>query len=124
MARAETRLEFARLDRDASTSRGTARTRTGAGREIGAEIGRAMARAGVAVVLAAHDDEDLARVAAEIESQDGRAVVTPTDVSAPQSVERLVACEDAKIRFAPRETRDLQAARGRRNSACGCAREY
>jgi hypothetical protein len=50
-------------------------------------------------------------VAAEIESQDGRAVVAPTDVSAPQSVERLVACGGAKIRFAPRETRDLQAGR-------------
>jgi len=64
---------------------------TGASRGIGAEIARAMARAGAAVVLAARDEEALARVAAEIESDGGRAVVAATDVSEPEAVERLVA---------------------------------
>src|SRR5881396_1588273 len=64
---------------------------TGASRGIGAEVARAMARAGAAVVLAARDEEALARVAAEIESDGGRAVVAPTDVSEPEAVERLVA---------------------------------
>jgi short-subunit dehydrogenase len=47
---------------------------TGASRGIGAEIARAKAPAGAAVVLAARDEEALARVAAEIESEGGRAV--------------------------------------------------
>jgi NAD(P)-dependent dehydrogenase (short-subunit alcohol dehydrogenase family) len=64
---------------------------TGASRGIGAEIARAMARAGAAVVVAARDEEALARVAAEIEGEGGRAVVAPTDVSEPDAVERLVA---------------------------------
>jgi NAD(P)-dependent dehydrogenase (short-subunit alcohol dehydrogenase family) len=64
---------------------------TGASRGIGAEIARAMARAGAAVVLAARDEEALARVAAEIESEGGRAVVAPTDIAGPEAVERLVA---------------------------------
>jgi len=64
---------------------------TGASRGIGAEIARAMARAGAAVVLAARDEEALARVAAEIQSDGGRAVVAATDVSEPEAVERLVA---------------------------------
>jgi NAD(P)-dependent dehydrogenase (short-subunit alcohol dehydrogenase family) len=58
---------------------------TGASRGIGAEIARAMARAGAAVVLAARDEEALARVAAEIEGEGGRAVVAPTDVSEPDA---------------------------------------
>ena len=64
---------------------------TGASRGIGAEIARAMARAGAAVVLAARDEEALDRVAAEIEREGGRAVVAPADVSKPDAVERLVA---------------------------------
>jgi NAD(P)-dependent dehydrogenase (short-subunit alcohol dehydrogenase family) len=64
---------------------------TGASRGIGAEIARAMARAGAAVVVAARDEEALARVAAEIEGEGGRAVVAPADVSEPDAVERLVA---------------------------------
>ena len=64
---------------------------TGASRGIGAEIARAMARAGAAVVLAARDAEALARVADEIARRGGRAVAVPTDVSDPAAVERMVA---------------------------------
>ncbi len=64
---------------------------TGASRGIGAEIARAMARAGAAVVLAARDEEALARIADEIADEGGRAVVVPTDVSDPAAVERMVA---------------------------------
>ena len=64
---------------------------TGASRGIGAEIARAMAGAGAAVVLAARDAEALARVAEEITKTGGRAVAVPTDVSDPAAVERMVA---------------------------------
>lgn len=64
---------------------------TGASRGIGAEIARAMARAGAAVVLAARDEDALARVAEEIAAEGGRAVCAPTDVSDPAAVERMVA---------------------------------
>jgi NAD(P)-dependent dehydrogenase (short-subunit alcohol dehydrogenase family) len=64
---------------------------TGASRGIGAEIARAMARAGAAVALAARDAEALARVAKQIEDEGGRAVAVPTDVSDPAAVERMVA---------------------------------
>lgn len=64
---------------------------TGASRGIGAEIARAMARAGAAVVLAARDAEALARVAEEIANTGGRAVAVPTDVTDPAAVERMVA---------------------------------
>jgi NAD(P)-dependent dehydrogenase (short-subunit alcohol dehydrogenase family) len=64
---------------------------TGASRGIGAEIARAMAREGAAVVLAARDAEALAKVAAEIAGEGGRALAVPTDVSEAAAVERLVA---------------------------------
>ena len=64
---------------------------TGASRGIGAEIARAMARAGAAVVLAARDAAALERVAAEIEDRGGHAVPVPTDVSDPAAVQRMVA---------------------------------
>jgi NAD(P)-dependent dehydrogenase (short-subunit alcohol dehydrogenase family) len=64
---------------------------TGASRGIGAEIATAMARAGAAVVVAARDEAALARVAAQIEGEGGRAVVAPADISEPDAVERLVA---------------------------------
>jgi NAD(P)-dependent dehydrogenase (short-subunit alcohol dehydrogenase family) len=62
---------------------------TGASRGISAEIARAIARAGGAAVLAARDEAALARVAAEIQSGGGRAVVAPVDVSDHAAVERL-----------------------------------
>jgi NAD(P)-dependent dehydrogenase (short-subunit alcohol dehydrogenase family) len=64
---------------------------TGASRGIGAEIARVMAREGAAVALAARDAEALARVAAEIEDEGGRALMVPTDISDPSAVERMVA---------------------------------
>ena len=64
---------------------------TGASRGIGAEIARAMAHAGAAVALAARDPEALERVAAEIASEGGRALVVPTDVADPDEAERMVA---------------------------------
>ena len=63
---------------------------TGASRGIGAEIARAMARAGAAVVLAARDAQALARVVEEITDRGGRAIAVPTDVSDPAAVERMV----------------------------------
>jgi len=64
---------------------------TGASRGIGAEIARAMARAGAAVALAARDAQALARVAEEIAAEGGRAATVPTDVADPGAVERMVA---------------------------------
>ena len=64
---------------------------TGASRGIGAEIARAMARAGAAVVLAARDRAALERVAGEIAAEGGRALVVPTDVADEAAVERMVA---------------------------------
>ena len=63
---------------------------TGASRGIGAEIARAMARAGAAVVLAARDAQALARVVEEITDRGGRTIAVPTDVSDPAAVERMV----------------------------------
>jgi NAD(P)-dependent dehydrogenase (short-subunit alcohol dehydrogenase family) len=63
---------------------------TGASRGIGAEIARVMAREGAAVVLTARDTEALAKVAAEIQHEGGRALAVPTDVSDPSAVERMV----------------------------------
>jgi len=63
---------------------------TGASRGIGAAVGRAFAAAGAAVALAARDEAGLRDVAASIEEAGGRALVVPTDVSSPSSVEALV----------------------------------
>jgi NAD(P)-dependent dehydrogenase (short-subunit alcohol dehydrogenase family) len=64
---------------------------TGASRGIGAEVARAMARAGAAVALAARDRAALERVAETIAAEGGRALVVPTDVADPAAVERMVA---------------------------------
>ncbi len=64
---------------------------TGASRGIGAEIARAMARAGAAVVLAARDEDALRRVAEEITDEGGHAVIAPTDVSDQAAVHHVVA---------------------------------
>jgi NAD(P)-dependent dehydrogenase (short-subunit alcohol dehydrogenase family) len=64
---------------------------TGASRGIGAEVARAMARAGAAVALTARDRGALERVAAAIGAEGGRALVVPADVADPAAVERMVA---------------------------------
>jgi NAD(P)-dependent dehydrogenase (short-subunit alcohol dehydrogenase family) len=64
---------------------------TGASRGIGAAAARLLAEAGAAVVLAARDEEALISVAGQINADGGDALVVPTDVSDPGSVERLVA---------------------------------
>jgi NAD(P)-dependent dehydrogenase (short-subunit alcohol dehydrogenase family) len=63
---------------------------TGASRGIGAAVGRALAGAGAAVVLAARDARALAERVAEIERDGGRALAVPTDIADEQAVRRLV----------------------------------
>jgi NAD(P)-dependent dehydrogenase (short-subunit alcohol dehydrogenase family) len=62
----------------------------GASRGIGAEVARAYAAAGAAVVLAARDDEALASVASEIEGAGGSAIAIRTDVTVEDDVRRAV----------------------------------
>jgi 3-oxoacyl-[acyl-carrier protein] reductase len=65
---------------------------TGAARNIGAEIARALAKAGAAVVVNAKSSGTAAAaVVAEIESHGGQATAILADVSAPDDVARLVA---------------------------------
>jgi NAD(P)-dependent dehydrogenase (short-subunit alcohol dehydrogenase family) len=70
---------------------------TGASRGIGAEIGRALAREGAQVVLAARNGEALGRVVDEIRREDGNALAVPTDVADPEAVQNLVATAVEKL---------------------------
>jgi NAD(P)-dependent dehydrogenase (short-subunit alcohol dehydrogenase family) len=63
---------------------------TGASRGIGAAAARAFAEAGASVVLAARTAHAIAAIADEINAAGGRALAVPTDVTDPESVERLV----------------------------------
>lgn len=63
---------------------------TGASRGIGAASAHAFAEAGATVVLAARTAQAIATIADEINSNGGRALAVPTDVTDPESVERLV----------------------------------
>jgi 3-oxoacyl-[acyl-carrier protein] reductase len=58
---------------------------TGAGRGIGEEYAKAIAREGARVVIAELDAESGERVAKEIEQAGGTAVAVPTDVSSEES---------------------------------------
>ena len=65
---------------------------TGAARNIGAEIARALAAGGAAVVVNAKSSGAAASaLAAEIEAKGGRAAAILADVSVPEDVARLVA---------------------------------
>jgi gluconate 5-dehydrogenase len=64
---------------------------TGASRSIGRAVGKAMAQAGAAVVVAGRSADDLARVAAEISDGGGRALPVVCDVTETEAVTALVA---------------------------------
>ncbi|HTE18473.1 MAG TPA: SDR family oxidoreductase [Armatimonadota bacterium] len=64
---------------------------TGGNRGIGAAVGRAFAREGCAVVLAARDAEKLAETAAAIEATGAAVLAVPTDVTDEAEVEALFA---------------------------------
>ncbi len=63
---------------------------TGAGRGIGAEVARALAREGAAVAVTARKLADAEKVAAAIEADDGRAKAFRCDVTDAQSVHHAV----------------------------------
>jgi NAD(P)-dependent dehydrogenase (short-subunit alcohol dehydrogenase family) len=63
---------------------------TGASRGIGAASARAFAEAGATVVLAARTIQAIVTIAEEIRSAGGKALAVPTDVTDPESVQRLV----------------------------------
>jgi NAD(P)-dependent dehydrogenase (short-subunit alcohol dehydrogenase family) len=63
---------------------------TGSSRGIGATTAKVFAGQGATVVLAARDEQALAAVADAIGGRGGGALVVPTDVNDPTSVERLV----------------------------------
>lgn len=63
---------------------------TGAGKGIGAEIARVFAQAGADIVLAARTEQDLNRVAQEVEEFGRRALVVATDVLEFEQLQNLV----------------------------------
>lgn len=70
---------------------GTVGIVTGAGRGIGRATALALAREGVAVVLAARTEGEIRQVALRVESAGGRALAIATDVAKEGDVRRLVA---------------------------------
>lgn len=64
---------------------------TGGSKGIGRAIAQTFAGAGARVVLAARGAEELDKAAREIESNGGRAIAIPTDVSDNEQVEALMA---------------------------------
>lgn len=63
---------------------------TGAGRGIGKASALLLARSGSRVVLASRSESELHQVASEIKSQDGEALVVPTDLTRDEEITRLV----------------------------------
>lgn len=63
---------------------------TGAGRGIGKAIALLLARSGSRVVLASRSESELHQVASEIKTQDGEALVVPTDLTRDEEITRLV----------------------------------
>jgi NAD(P)-dependent dehydrogenase (short-subunit alcohol dehydrogenase family) len=72
---------------------------TGAGRGIGKTLALRLAAAGAHVTLTARSTDQIAAVAAEIESNGGQAQAIATDVTDPAGVSRVVAA--ATARFGP-----------------------
>lgn len=70
---------------------GRAAVVTGAGRGLGAAAAVALAQAGADVVISARSEEQLAKVAQEIEAAGRRAVVVPADLSDLDAVAGLAA---------------------------------
>ncbi|WP_067488587.1 SDR family oxidoreductase [Actinomadura hibisca] len=68
---------------------GRAAVVTGAGRGIGAATAVALAQAGADVVLSARTEEQLHKVAAEVEAAGRRALVVPADLSDPDAAAAL-----------------------------------
>jgi NAD(P)-dependent dehydrogenase (short-subunit alcohol dehydrogenase family) len=64
---------------------------TGGGQGIGRGIALAMAREGAHCVLAARTRETLEQTKADIEALGGRAIVVPTDLRVPESIDELAA---------------------------------
>jgi 7-alpha-hydroxysteroid dehydrogenase len=64
---------------------------TGAGRGIGAEIARAFAEVGAAIVAVARSRDELLRTVAAVEAVRGRAIAVDLDLVAADSPERVVA---------------------------------
>jgi 7-alpha-hydroxysteroid dehydrogenase len=62
---------------------------TGAGRGIGAAAALALAEAGANVLISARTEDQLAKVAREVEAAGRRAVVVPADLNAPGAAEGL-----------------------------------
>jgi NAD(P)-dependent dehydrogenase (short-subunit alcohol dehydrogenase family) len=62
---------------------------TGAGRGLGAALGRELARRGATVVLVARRAAEVERVAAEIREKGGRAFALPADVSRKDAIHPL-----------------------------------
>ena len=63
---------------------------TGASSGIGRAIALAFGEHRMSVALAARRQQELEKVAAEVESRGGRALVVPTDVTIPEQVEALI----------------------------------
>lgn len=70
---------------------------TGAGRGFGRAIAVRLAQEGYAVALTARTQEEIDAVAAEIQSQGGRALALPADLTASGAVRGVVATTEAQL---------------------------
>ena len=70
---------------------GTVAVVTGAGRGIGRQIALAFAKEGASLVLASRTEQELNETSIAIEEIGGEALVVPTDISQPHSVQNLAA---------------------------------
>jgi NAD(P)-dependent dehydrogenase (short-subunit alcohol dehydrogenase family) len=63
---------------------------TGGGRGIGAGIAMALARRGIQVAVVARTPKELQRTVNAVEAAGGKAIAIPADLSAPDSVEKVL----------------------------------